>query len=374
MKILYVTTVSNTVNAFLVPHIRLLVELGHQVDIACNFVQKVKSELVELGCEFHQIDFQRSPLKIDNVLAYGHLKKIVLNGGYSVVHTHTPVASFITRLACRNLRGVKVLYTAHGFHFYKGAPKKNWMLYYTMEKIGARWTDGIITINEEDYYSASNMKLRRKDAVYKLDGVGIDLNKFISQTDSSKSQLRAQYGYNQDDFILFYAAELNWNKHQDLLINAVYRLKDKIPGIKLLLAGVGELSEYYFKQVNRLGLSNHVFFLGHRWDVPELLQLSDVAVSASRREGLPVNIMEAMATGLPLVVTDSRGNRDLVKNNENGFVVGINDIDGFTNSVHKINQSIDTKRRFSEESQAKIRLYTKNRVVQELRLIYMKYL
>ncbi|MDD2212585.1 MAG: glycosyltransferase family 4 protein [Clostridia bacterium] len=374
MKILFVTTISNAINAFLIPHIELLLKQGHEVDLACNIVREVSPELLRLGCKVHKICFQRSPLKKDNYTAYKKIKRLVLSEGYEVIHTHTPVASFLTRLACRKMAKVKILYTAHGFHFYQGAPLKNWLIYYPLEKAAARWTDSLITMNKEDYKLAHKFKLRKAKAIHKVNGVGIDLQKFVPQTLARKRELRKKYGYNDDDFILIYAAELNYNKHQDLLIKAVKLVRNKMPGIKLLLAGSGSLAEQYKKQVKRLGLEENISFLGHRDDIAALLLLSDLAVSSSRREGLPVNVMEAMATGLPLVVTDSRGNRDLVSDGGNGYVVGINDVPGFAGAIEKLYSSAEIRQRFSEKSLDLVKRYALERVKEEMKEIYAHYL
>src|SRR5690606_17805842 len=125
MKILIVTTISNTVNAFLIPHIKMLIEEGHEVHCAFNIVQEVNEELNNLGCKIHNIEFQRSPLRKENIKAYKKLKKLIQQEKYDLVHTHTPVASACVRLACKNFNNIKVIYTAHGFHFYKGAPIQN---------------------------------------------------------------------------------------------------------------------------------------------------------------------------------------------------------------------------------------------------------
>jgi len=374
LKILFVTTISNAINAFLIPHIELLLKQGHEVDLACNIVREVSPELLRLGCKVHKICFQRSPLKKDNYTAYKKIKRLVLSEGYEVIHTHTPVASFLTRLACRKMAKVKILYTAHGFHFYQGAPLKNWLIYYPLEKAAARWTDSLITMNKEDYKLAHKFKLRKAKAIHKVNGVGIDLQKFVPQTLARKRELRKKYGYNDDDFILIYAAELNYNKHQDLLIKAVKLVRNKMPGIKLLLAGSGSLAEQYKKQVKRLGLEENISFLGHRDDIAALLLLSDLAVSSSRREGLPVNVMEAMATGLPLVVTDSRGNRDLVSDGGNGYVVGINDVPGFAGAIEKLYSSAEIRQRFSEKSLDLVKRYALERVKEEMKEIYAHYL
>ncbi|MHA7744962.1 glycosyltransferase family 4 protein [Priestia aryabhattai] len=370
MKVLYVTTISGTINAFLVPHIQALLDQGHNVDIACNITSPIKEQLLERGCKIFKIEFQRSPLTKKNYMAYKKLKKLIQEGEYDLVHTHTPVASLLTRLACRNMSNIKVLYTAHGFHFFKGAPLKNFLIYHTMERISAKYTDAIITINQEDYDLANKFKLKKPNSVYQTHGVGIDLNKFSSKDINEKVNLRKKYGYKGNDFILFYAAEMNSNKHQDLLINAVHLLKNKIANIKLLLAGNGPLKEKYEEQAERLGLQENVQFLGFREDISQLLSISDIAVASSRREGLPVNVMEAMATGLPLVVTNCRGQRDLVNNEKNGFVVGIDDYEDFANSIEKLYKSEELRQLYGKNSIEKVNLYSLDNVLEELKYIY----
>ncbi|RFU67125.1 glycosyltransferase family 1 protein [Peribacillus saganii] len=370
MKILYVTTISGTINAFLVPHIKMLLKQGHSVDIACNIISPIKEQLLEPGCRIFNIEFQRSPLSKKNYLAYKSIKKLIQEEKYDLIHTHTPVASFLTRLSCRNMSNIKVLYTAHGFHFYKGAPLKNLLIYYNIEKNLAKHTDAIITINQEDYISAKKFKLKKVNSVYKSHGIGIDLNKFSPSNINEKLNLRKEYGYKSDDFILFFAAELNHNKHQDLLINAVSILKDKIPNINLLLAGEGPLMNQYEELVEMLELKNNISFLGRRNDVHNLLKLSDIGVASSRREGLPVNVMEAMATGLPLVVTDCRGNRDLVRDGENGYVVEIEDEEGFARAVKSLYDSWNLREDFSKRSLEFIKQFALENVLEEIKSIY----
>jgi glycosyltransferase EpsD len=371
LKILFVSTISNTINAFLIPHIQLLLKQGHKVDIACNVEQEISPLLINLGCKVHEIAFQRSPLNRDNFMAYQKIKRLVLSEEYELIHTHTPVASFLTRLACKDISKIKILYTAHGFHFYKGAPIINWLVYYPLEKLAARWTDGLITMNEEDFNIAKKLQLRNRTKVYKVNGVGINFENFQPVTLEEKRELRKQYGYNGNDFILIYAAELNYNKHQDLLIESIRILKDKIPHLKLLLAGSGQFIDRYKEQIKRLNLGKNVHLLGYRDDIANLLKISDLAVSSSRREGLPVNVMEAMAVGLPLVVTDCRGNRDLVKNGQNGYVVGTNDGHGFANAIEKIYFSTDLKKAFGEESRKLVKTYSWEKVKEQMANIYL---
>jgi len=369
MKILYITTISSTIG-FLIPHIKFFIEQGHKIDIACNVVDEIDKELIKLGCEVHNIEFQRSPIKKENYLAYKHIRDLVAKGGYDAIHTHTPVASFIARIACRKIQNLKIIYTAHGFHFLKGAPLKSWLMYYPIENIGARFTDVIITMNEEDYINAKNMKLRPNGQVYKIHGVGIDLNKFNPCDEKTKLETRAKYGFTKEDFILFYPAELNHNKHQDLIIDAVNLVKEAIPNIKVLLAGKGPLEDFYKEQVEKLKLEDKVVFLGYRKDVPELLKMVDVSLSASRREGLPVNIMEAMAMGIPLVVTDTRGNVDLIANQRNGYIVKINDVGSFARYIEEIYRSPHLKEKFKMHNLEDAKKYDIENVKKELESIY----
>ncbi|MBP2241866.1 glycosyltransferase involved in cell wall biosynthesis [Cytobacillus eiseniae] len=373
MKILCVTTISSTVNAFLIPHIRSLLASGNEVGVACNLIKDVDPEIRRLGCSVHEIEFQRSPIKMENIRAYKRIKKIVLEEGYEIIHVHTPVASFLTRLACRRLN-VKVLYTAHGFHFFQGAPRKNWFIYYPIEKIAAKWTDSLITMNDEDYLSARNLKLRKEESIFKVSGVGIDLEKFIPQTTERKQALREEYQYKKDDFIIIYIGELSYRKHQDHLIKAISLVKGKIENVRLLLVGDGGFEEQYKRLVQTLNIEGYVDFLGYRKDIHHLLALADLAVSTSRQEGLPVNIMEAMATGLPIIVTNCRGNRDLIVDEENGFIVGIDDIEACANAIETLYQSDELRTRFAKKSKERIHLFSEEAVLKEMREIYASYL
>ena len=190
MKVLFVTTISDTVNAFLIPHIRLLIEEGHHVDIACNVCQEISPMLTQLGCNVYNIKFQRTPLRFQNYKAYVNLKALIYDKGYNFVHTHTPVASVCVRLACRNIENIKVVYTAHGFHFFKGGPILNWLLYYPIEFMLAKYTDVLITINTEDFQRAK--KSFRAQKVEYIPGIGFDVKKFreVAVTKQEKREER----------------------------------------------------------------------------------------------------------------------------------------------------------------------------------------
>ncbi|MBB2478787.1 glycosyltransferase family 4 protein [Bacillus sp. APMAM] len=370
MKILIVSTVSGTINTFLIPHIKWLIEKGNEVSVASNYAEDIDDRISELGCTIYSVPFQRNPLKIENYQALKSIKQIVLNGKYEMVHVHTPVASLLTRFACRKIKGVTMVYTSHGFHFFNGAPMKNWIIYCTLERLAARWTDVLITMNDEDFDYGQKLTLRSNIPCFKVHGVGVDLNKFSPISREEKLALRSEYQYNPNDFIVIYVAELSYRKQQDLLIKAISRLQKNINQIKLLLVGDGELLETYKKMAANFKLDNQVEFLGYRKDIDKLLAMSDIAVSTSRQEGLPVNIMEAMATGLPIVVTNCRGNRDLITNNYNGIVVGVNDEKACANAIEKVYRSNKTRTIFSKNNINSIQTYKINNILSEMEEIY----
>lgn len=312
MKILYVTTIGSTMN-FFKSYIKLLLEKGYQVDIATNEENsKIAECYYEWGCKIYQISSSRSPLNIGNVKAIKQIKDLVENKKYDIVHCHTPIAAMCTRIACCKARknGTKVFYTAHGFHFYKGAPLKNWILYYPIEKVCAHFTDVLITINQEDFILAKKkMKAKKVELV---NGVGIDIDKF-EKIDIDRMMLRQEYGISNTDILLLSIGELNENKNHETVIRAIADMD-----IHYMIVGKGKLQEHLQSVIDELGISNKVILLGYRNDIAELCQMADVFVFPSYREGLPVSIMEAMASALPVVCSEIRGNIDLV--DENGGV------------------------------------------------------
>lgn len=365
MKILFVTTISNTVNAFLVPHIEKLVSEGHTVEVAFNIVQEVKQEVHDLGCKVNEIPFSRSPLNSKNLIAYKMLKMLITKEKYDVVHTHTPIASMISRLVCRNLKNIKVIYTAHGFHFYKGAPLINWLIYYPIEKILSRYTDILITINHEDFDRAKR-KFKAKEVLY-VPGVGINLESYNQLKVSKKDKLN-ELGLSSDSFLLLSVGELNRNKNHEVVIKAIKQLSD--PKIQYLICGEGILYEYLKKLSLKLGVSEQVHFLGYRSDVPEICKISDVFVFPSFREGLSVALMEAMATGLPVVCSNIRGNSDLIFNNQGGCLVNPRKIHQFSNCLNKL--FLDEQLRFkaSQFNLDKIKDFSDIKVRDKLEKLY----
>lgn len=310
-KILFVATVTTHINTFHIPYLKLFKEQGYEVHVASNGKEKIDY------CDKHfNLPFERFPIKKNNLKAYKQLKKIVDENEYEIIHCHTPVGGVLTRLSAKDARkkGTKVIYTAHGFHFYKGAPSINWIIYYPIEKYLSKYTDTLITINSEDYDRARK-KFKKCKRIELIKGVGIDNNQFgkINLTEDEKAELKNSLNIKEKDFVIIYPAELSDRKNQCMLIKAISLINEnKRKNIKVLLPGKDSKNGKFQELAKLLGLQDMILFLGYRSDINKLMQISNLAISTSKQEGLPVNIIEAMFMKLPIIATDCRGNRDLI--------------------------------------------------------------
>lgn len=339
-KVLITATVDSHIRHFHINDMKLLKENGYEVHVATNGDEKFDYCDVK-----HKVSFERNPFKINNLKAIKQMKQLLEKEKFDLIHTHTPMGAAVTRIAAKKTRkenNTRVIYTAHGFHFYKGAPIQNWLIFYPVEKYLSKYTDTLITINKEDYEFAKN-KFKKTDIKY-IHGVGIDPKKFdFEMTEAEKIELRKSIGLKKDDFVMIYTAELNKNKNQIIAIEAMKELTKKNSNIHLLLAGKGDLREYYESKVKEYNLQNNVHFLGYRNDVPKLLKISNIYISCSIREGLGLNLVEAMYVGKPVIASYNRGHVDLIKDGVNGFLFIVNDITKITNLVLDIyNKKIKT--------------------------------
>ena len=363
-KVLFTSHTANF-SKFNRPFMRWFKQQGYEVHYASAGEEEV------LDCDKHfTIPFERSPFKLNNLRAIKQLKKIIDAEGYDIIHTHTPMGGVVTRLAAKAARknGTRVIYTAHGFHFFKGAPLLNWLVYYPIESVMAKYTDTLITINKEDYERAK--KKFNTDVQY-VPGVGIDTKKFgIKMSASERLVLRKSLGLKKNDFVMIYPAEISKRKNQLWLIRSLTGLINENPDIHLLLIGQDSLNNLCHNAVKVSGLEKNIHFLGYRRDMPQLLEISDLAVSSALQEGLPVNILEAMSTGLPIVATDCRGNRDLVENGINGYLVAQGDASTLRQSVIQISKDKSLTRQFSINGRRLVERYTLADVVAEMDYIY----
>ena len=367
-KILYVTTVSLTLNTFLIPHIRYLKENGYDVQIASNIDVELSNDFKELKVKHTKIDFSRNPFSIKNIKAYKQIRRLYDEGNFDIVHVHTPVASFISRLALKS-KPTKIIYTCHGFHFYKGAPLINWFIYYPLEVIAARWTDTIIAINKEDLDRANKFKLRGEGKTFLMHGVGIEESRYIIDSFNRQSY-RKKIGLEDDDFAILVLAEINKNKNHMQIIGAINSLKGNYPNIKLVCAGSGPLEEKMKNVVKELGLHNNVKFLGFRKDVSELLSSCDCVGLFSYREGLGKCLIEGMIAEKPIIATNTRGPRELINDKENGFLIELEDEKALANKIEELYKDKKLQMKFVEKSEVKVEKYYMKNVLKELQNFY----
>lgn len=365
-KVLVLASVASMIDQFNMPYIALLREMGYVVNVACNFtegstcsvdkIQKLKAALSDLQVKCCQIDFARDITKLGrNLRAYKQVKALLSQTEYSFIHCHSPIGGLVGRMAGHKTRA-KVIYTAHGFHFYKGAPLKNWLLYYPVEWLCAHWTDVLITINQADFELAKK-KLNAGRTVY-IPGVGVDVGIFAyAQTD--RAAKRAELGLPADSFVLISTGELNDNKNHITVIEALASLH--AADVHYIIAGIGGNEARLNMAAQEFGVGDRVHLLGYRTDIPQLLKASDAFCFPSKREGLGLGAIEAMASGLPLLTSNVGGINDYSEDGVTGFKYAPTDIGGFAQGILKLKNdpalrgkmgklNIDRAKRFSIES------------------------
>lgn len=321
---------------FHVPTIKMLAENGWTVDVAC-----AGGEVVPYCHKQYHMSYKRSPFSLKTFKGIKELTHIINQGDYDIVYCHTPVGGVVARIAARKARkkNCKVIYFAHGYHFYKGAPLKNWLVFYPVEKILSKITDSIILINKEDY-NLTKKKFKNCRA-YILNGMGVDFKRFkVEEADSVRSAYRRDMNIPNNAVVLIYLAELIKNKNQFFLLEVLKELLKTNDNIYVVLAGIDHSNGKVLQYAEKLGVSEHVRFLGWRDDIADLYAMSDICTATSIREGFGLNLVEAMVCGVPVVASKNRGHETIIKNGKNGFLVPQGDRELF---VKRIQQLISDK-------------------------------
>ncbi len=345
-KVLFTASIAKHILRFHLPYLKWFKENGFETHVACN-----GDEEIPFADYKHKVNFVRNPFHLGHFSSYHELKKILNDENFDLVHCHTPMASVITRLASRFHRpkGLNVLYTAHGFHFFKGGPLIYWLLYYPMEKYLSQFTDAIITINKEDFDLIQNNGFKNKKT-YLINGVGVNNDRFTPKENNFKLDLRQKCGFQNNDFILVYVAEFIERKNHTFIINSTNELKTKIPNLKILFAGRGILKDQMENLVVKLNLNDTIKFLGFRDDINDVMRLADLGISASKQEGLGLNLIEEMMVGLPIIATIDRGHKEVVSHGKNGFLFEQNNKLMFIEYVIDLYNNPKKYRNFSQEA------------------------
>lgn len=357
-KALLIATVGDFLAGFELEDMQLLQRQEYEVHCAANFngITNLRDQkMTDIGIIKHHIPFSRNPFSIDNFIAYKDLKSLISTERFNLVHCHTPVAGILGRIAAHKKKVQKIIYTAHGFHFYTGAPAKNWIIYYPVEKLCSRYTDVLVTINKEDYERASKRFYAEK-TVY-IPGVGLDTMLF---TTGDGKKVRSEFGIRDSDFMLLSIGELNTNKNHETVIKAIAGLN-----MVYVIAGKGQQAEQLKATADKYGVK--LILAGYRTDIIDFYAAADAYILPSIREGLNVSLMEAMASGLPCCCSKIRGNVDLIDKN-GGYLFMPTDIEGIREAVEAVMAA--DREKLGQYNQEKIKRFDRTVVNELMRKIY----
>lgn len=372
-KLLFISNIAGNagIGSFACAAVYAAKECGAEFHVAKNY-SSVKPEVLqrdqqEYGVYLHHVDFYRNPFSPHNIKAFKQVVSLIEKEKIDVIHCNTPIGGVIGRLAGKRCGIKHIIYQAHGFHFYDGAPILNWMIYYPAEKYLARYTDALITINNEDFNRAQSFKLREHGRVYFVPGVGIDTTKYKPH-DFQRDQKRKELGLSPRDIAVISVGDLIERKNYKVSIEAIQKAQNA--HIQYYICGEGPLKHELLKLVDSKGLEGNVHFLGYRSDIKELLWASDIYLFTTHQEGLPRSLSEAMAAGLPCIASNIRGNNDLMKNGVNGYLFQSNDVDGFANALRLLCNNTELRRKMSIENINRITEFSMEAVVKAIVNVY----
>ena len=343
-KILYVANITQHIIRFHLPYLKWFKEHGFEVHVAANGTDTIEN------CDvFYDIPIQRTPFSMKNFEAYKKLKSIIDKNQYDVVVGNTSIAAGIMRMAARSARknGTKVVFFAHGLHFYNGASIKKWIIYYPIERYFAYFTDRFVTINSEDCRHLAKWYPHK---VSQINGVGVKHERFYPVEAEVKTLLRLELGYNETDFILVYSAEFIERKNHKFIIDTTELLASKVNNLKVLFLGRGSILEQMKTYAYEKGVAKYIDFLGFRNDVPKLIAISDVGISSSKVEGLGLNIVEEMLMALPVVATVDKGHKELIKHGANGYLFEQNNGEQFVDFIQQLSTSEELRMTMGKQS------------------------
>lgn len=338
-KVLIVTALGGFVRSFLMNDIEILQSMGYEVHCAANKnhagAGEIEKYFKDAGLIFHQVEFSSNkPISKKTLLSMKQMRNLIEQYNFSIVHCHTPIAGAICRWVCRKKRknGMKILYTTHGFYFHKSSSKKSWIIFKTIEDFMSKFTDVIITINNEDYNNAKKMKCKN---VEYIPGVGIDIEKFRDIVVDRKIY-RQKLGIDEDAFIVLAVGELSKRKNHQVIVKALGELK--IPNSVFIICGNAMTNDATTELIQVLSKENGVDtrLLGLRKDIAEICHCSDIGVMPSSREGLGLAGIEMLASGLPVVASDVHGIVDYIQDGKNGYLCNPYNSHEFAISIQKL--------------------------------------
>lgn len=333
-SILIVTTIPETLSAFLLPFAHHLRSLGWRVDgMACGITANIEC-VKAFNCVW-DVEWSRHPLEPQNLLmAPKIIREVVAWGQYDIVHVHTPVAAFVTRYALKDRRQKKpqVIYTAHGFHFYRGGKLLKNTAFLALEKLAGGWTNYLVTLNKEDEEAAQRYQLVPPDRIRYMPGIGVNLSEYSRDaiSDADVHRVRQELGLNADMPMLLCVAEFIGRKRHADVLKALARLGRS--HVCLAFAGTGPLLKQMQRLAFSLGVQHQVRFLGFRRDIPALMRTATATILVSSQEGLPRSVMESLGLQTPVIGTEIRGTQELLAGGC-GLLVKVGDVEGLTAAI-----------------------------------------
>ena len=360
-RALIVATIGGFLPVSEINNARLLQNQGYEVHYAANMKNRIyeydEQKLIDEGVILHHVEFSKNPFHFGRLWqSIKNVKEIIKECNIQVVHCHTPVGGVVGRLASyfTKRHRPKVIYTAHGFHFYKGAPLLIWLLYYPVEYLLSKITACIVTINQEDYRRAQKMC---SDRVIQIPGVGIDLERFCPKKKTENS-----------NFYIISMGELNKNKNHSTIIKALALLRD--PNIYYEIYGNGPLKDELQEMIKAYGLERQIFLRGFEIEMEKKLVDADCCIFPSIREGLGLAALEAMACGIPLIASDNRGTREYMQHNINGIVCDPKDVEAFARAIVRIKTNKAFARRITENGLKTVQNFSVDKSTEIMRELY----
>ena len=371
-KILFISNISNRITTFVTASITVAHSLNIDFYQAANWQDADPSQIAidekAYDIKIKSVPISRNPFARTNWTAYRELIAFIKQENIDYIHCNTPTGGILGRLAGKKCKVKKIIYQAHGFHFYKGAPKKNWLLYYPIEKWLARYTDAVITINKEDFeFAKKKFKLRNHGKVYYVPGVGIDVAQY-NLTENDRENKRRELGLSENDVALISMGDLIDRKNYDTAIRAVAEASE--PALQYFICGKGPEEERLKALADNLGIAKQVHFLGFRSDIKELLNAADVFLFTTKQEGLPRSMMEAMASGLPCIASRIRGNTDLLDGTGGGFLCEPTDVSAYAEKLKLLASDKILRKTMGRNNLITIQKFSIETVNEEIRKIY----
>lgn len=369
-KILYTASTDIHILNFHIPYIKWFKLQGYEVHVACN-----GNRMIPGADNVYYLPFSRNPIHKDNLTAYHQLKQMIKEHEYQLIHCHTPTCGVVTRLAAvgARRRGTKVLYTVHGFHFYKGSNFLSWMVFYPIECLLSSISDGVITMNNEDFKSLKNWKFRTKGK-FCIDGIGVNPDR-LEHVYSNRETMRKELGFASDDIVFFYIAEFILRKNHSFIFNSLKRIMEKNSSVKFMFAGGFSTEKIKMESiVEKNGYVDRVKFLGYQTQIGKYISVADVGLSSSKAEGLPIGISEMMFKGFPVIASEIRGHKELINHGKNGYLFSLNDPKLFEKYVLKLANDETLRIEMGENAQQVIQKFMIDSTLVQMSKIYQQFL